>query len=226
MSKSRFKFLSALSGNEESLRWAFSTITIEASTIAPMAIAMPPSDMILAVIPWPAIIINAANIPSGKVIIATRALRACNRKRKVIRATIRLSSKSLCSKYSTEPSMSLLRSYTTFSSTPSGNPCLTDCSLSLISSMTLKAFAPGRITTMPPTASPIPFSSVMPRRMDGPSTMRATSPRVTGVPSTLLRTVCSKSSGFVTYPNERIRYSVSAISSVRPPVSLLAPRVA
>ena len=32
--------------------WAFSIITTAASTIAPTAIAMPPSDMILAFTPW------------------------------------------------------------------------------------------------------------------------------------------------------------------------------
>ncbi|CKR34412.1 Uncharacterised protein [Mycobacterium tuberculosis] len=32
--------------------WAFSIITTAASTIAPMAMAMPPSDMMLALTPW------------------------------------------------------------------------------------------------------------------------------------------------------------------------------
>jgi hypothetical protein len=32
--------------------WAFSIITTAASTIAPTAIAMPPSDMMLALMPW------------------------------------------------------------------------------------------------------------------------------------------------------------------------------
>ncbi len=32
--------------------WAFSIITTAASTIAPMAMAIPPSDMMLALMPW------------------------------------------------------------------------------------------------------------------------------------------------------------------------------
>lgn len=39
------------SAQRRSLRWAFSTITTEASTMAPTAIAMPPKDMMLALMP-------------------------------------------------------------------------------------------------------------------------------------------------------------------------------
>ena len=42
-------------------------MTIEASTIAPMAMAMPPSDMMLALTPLACITTNAARMPSGRV---------------------------------------------------------------------------------------------------------------------------------------------------------------
>src|SRR3546814_7665063 len=45
-------------------------MTTAASTIAPMAMAMPPSDMMLALTPWNSITTNAASTPNGKVRIA------------------------------------------------------------------------------------------------------------------------------------------------------------
>jgi hypothetical protein len=56
--------------------WRFSTITIAASIIAPMAIAMPPSDMILAFRPSIRMARMAMRIPIGRVRIATSALGA------------------------------------------------------------------------------------------------------------------------------------------------------
>ena len=49
----------------------FSIITIAPSVIAPIAIAIPPKDIILAFTPCQYITIKAINIPIGKVIIAT-----------------------------------------------------------------------------------------------------------------------------------------------------------
>ena len=77
------------------LRLAFSTMTMEASTIVPMAIAMPPSDMMLAVTPWADMITNAPSTPSGSVISATNAERMCNRKMTITSATAMPSSISL-----------------------------------------------------------------------------------------------------------------------------------
>ena len=68
--------------------WPFSTITMAPSTIVPMVIAMPPKDMILAFSPWNRITINAMRIPSGKVMIATKAERTCNRNSTTTRLTI------------------------------------------------------------------------------------------------------------------------------------------
>ena len=57
----------------------FSIITIAASIIAPMAIAMPPSDMMSAPTPTQRIATNAIRMPTGSVRIATSAELACNR---------------------------------------------------------------------------------------------------------------------------------------------------
>ena len=54
---------------------AFSIMTIAASTMAPMAMAMPESDMMLASTPWTRMTRKAAMTPSGKVTMATSAER-------------------------------------------------------------------------------------------------------------------------------------------------------
>ena len=59
--------------------------------------------------------------------------------------------------------------------------------------MTSRAFSAWRMTTMPPTASPLPSRSAMPRRISGPSATDATSRSRTGVPrSSVLSTTCSE----------------------------------
>ena len=57
----------------------FSIITIAASIIAPIAMAMPPSDMMSAPTPTPRIAMNAMRMPMGSVRIATSAELACSR---------------------------------------------------------------------------------------------------------------------------------------------------
>ena len=52
---------------------AFSIITTAASTIAPMAMAIPPSDMMLALMPWCDMTMNAMSTPSGSDTMATKA---------------------------------------------------------------------------------------------------------------------------------------------------------
>ena len=54
---------------------AFSTITIPASTIVPIATAIPPSDMMLSVSPCRCTTIIASRIPTGSAITATSPLR-------------------------------------------------------------------------------------------------------------------------------------------------------
>ena len=74
---------------------AFSIITTAASTIAPIAIAMPPSDMMLAFTPWRRITTNAASTPSGSDTTATSDERRCSRNARQTRATTANSSTSL-----------------------------------------------------------------------------------------------------------------------------------
>ena len=102
--------LSASAPSSDSLRLAFSTITIEASTIVPIAIAIPPSDMMLAVMPCADMITNAPSTPRGSVIRATKAERTCSRKMKITSATAIPSSISLRLRYETAPSISGARS--------------------------------------------------------------------------------------------------------------------
>ena len=89
---------------------AFSIITTAASTIAPIAIAMPPSDMMLALMPCQRITMNAARIPSGSEMIATSDERRCHRKRAQTSATTANSSISLAVRLRIARSMSWLRS--------------------------------------------------------------------------------------------------------------------
>ena len=97
-------------------------MTMEASTIAPIAIAIPPNDIILAVMPCADITIKAARMANGNVIIATSADLACIKKINDTSATTIASSISLLLKYSIAPSIKGARSYTGTISTPSGSP--------------------------------------------------------------------------------------------------------
>ena len=74
--------------------WRFSTITIAASIMAPMAMAIPPRLMMSAPIPIHRMAMNAIRMPTGSVRMATRALRTWKRKSTHTRATTRLSSRS------------------------------------------------------------------------------------------------------------------------------------
>ena len=60
--------------------------------------------------------------------------------------------------------------------------------------ITSRAFSPWRMTTMPPTVSPLPSRSETPRRISGPRPTVATSRMRTGVPfPSVLRTIVSRS---------------------------------
>ena len=89
---------------------AFSTITIAASTIAPTAMAMPPSDMMSALTPCARITMNAPSTPSGSETTATSAERRCSRKARQTMATTANSSASLSRKCVTARSISAERS--------------------------------------------------------------------------------------------------------------------
>ena len=61
------------SGSRSRCLCRFSTITTEASTITPMAMAMPPRLMMLALMPSHRMPMNAISTPTGRVKIATKA---------------------------------------------------------------------------------------------------------------------------------------------------------
>src|SRR5881394_3690239 len=58
--------------------------------------------------------------------------------------------------------------------TPAGRDDLISSIFFLTPSMTLSAFSPYRITTIPPTVSPLPSSSAIPRRISPPRCTAAT----------------------------------------------------
>ena len=72
--------------------WAFSIMMIAASIMAPIAIAIPPKDMMLALIPNGYMTINEIRMPTGIVTMATKADRRCHKKMMQTRATMILSS--------------------------------------------------------------------------------------------------------------------------------------
>ncbi len=78
----------ARSGSRSMCLWRFSIITIAASIMAPIAMAIPPSDMMLAFMPSQRITASAASMPRGRVAMATRALRAWRRNTTHTSATI------------------------------------------------------------------------------------------------------------------------------------------
>ena len=67
-------------------------MTMAASTIAPIAIAMPPRLMIVELMPSACMAMNAISTPIGRLTMATSAERTCSRKTMQTRATIMLSS--------------------------------------------------------------------------------------------------------------------------------------
>ena len=90
--------------------WAFSIMMIAASTIAPIAMAMPPSDMMFELRPCPYMIEMEASTAIGRMTIATSALRRCIRNSRQIRATTMLSSMSFVSSVRTARSIRAVRS--------------------------------------------------------------------------------------------------------------------
>ena len=160
----------------------FSIITIAASIIAPIAIAMPPSDMMSAPTGTNRIAMNAISIPTGSVRIATSAELACKRNTMHTIATMIPSSTSLLLSVAIARSIRLERSYTGRSTTPCGNPGWISARRAFTFLMVVRAFCPNRITTMPPTASPRPSYSATPRRTAGPTYTRPSSATRIGVP--------------------------------------------
>ncbi len=81
-----------------------------ASTMAPTAIAMPPSDMMFEVSPIAFIGMNAMITATGMVMMGIIALGTCQRKIRMTMATMINSSVSVCFRFSMERSMRSERS--------------------------------------------------------------------------------------------------------------------
>ncbi len=206
---------------------AASTITISASTVAPMAMAMPPSDMIVAGTPSSRIGMKAASTARGRERIGSSALRRCSRKSAMTAATTIISSTRVCRSVSMARSMSAARSYAVTTSTPGGSASRNPARRVRTRSMTSRALAPWVITTTPETTSPSPSSSATPRRGEGARATRPTSRTRTARASAPGRTSAdSRSSARVTKPRLRTKCSRCDTCRVRPPTSPLAARTA
>ena len=120
----------------------FSTTMIAASTIAPMAIAIPPSDMMFAVNPICFMGMKASTTAMGRSSAGTRVERKWRRNRRITRVTTISSSMRVCLRVCTESSMSPDRSYVVTTCTPSGRLRWTSFKRSFTPSMTLSAFSP------------------------------------------------------------------------------------
>ena len=105
----RQRFLS-VSASRSMCLWTFSIITMAPSTMAPMAMAMPPSDMMLAFIPCRCMTIKAARMAMGKVMTTTSDERRWNRKTKITMTTTARIWRRLTDSVRTECLMSSLRS--------------------------------------------------------------------------------------------------------------------
>ena len=82
------------SSHFETPRKIFSVIIIPISTIVPIAIAIPASDMMLASTPNVFIAMNAISTATGSVVATTRLARTCNRNRTITAIVIAISCQS------------------------------------------------------------------------------------------------------------------------------------
>ena len=147
-----------------------------ASTIAPTAIAIPPSDMMLTLRPSILNGMNAIKIDTGIVITGIIELGKCQRKIKITSATTIIASSSVVFSVLIERLMRSERSYTGTSSRPAGIEPLTSLMRAFTRSMTSLTCSPCCAITMPLTVSPFPLKSATPRRISGPNSTSATSP--------------------------------------------------
>ncbi len=163
-----------------------------------MAIAMPPSDMMFAVMPRARNGTNETSTATGIVMTGMRALGTCHRNSSTTKTTIRMTWTRVSVTLSMARWMSSERSYTGRMLIPCGSPGVTCRILSFTRPMTSRAFWPCRITTMPETTSPVPSRSATPRRRSGPSATWPRSRTRMGVPFSLTATtIRSKSASDV-----------------------------
>ncbi len=122
--------------------WAFSIMTMAASTMAPMAMAMPPRLMMLEFMPIRSMTMKAISTPTGSMTMATRALLTCSRNSTHTRATMSDSSIKVFLRVSMARWIRSERSYTGTIFTPSGRPGATSAILLLRLRITSSAFCP------------------------------------------------------------------------------------
>ncbi len=184
---------------------------------------MPPSDMMFALTPCSRITMNATSTPSGSDKTATSAERRCSRNARHTSATTANSSISLSRRWSTRALDQLGAVVGRHDLDTRRQALLELVELRLHRADRLQAFLPERSTMIPPTTSPSPSSSAMPRRISGP-TARARRPPAAPAcrprhhapdrAEILQRLAGSRGA--------RTMYSASASSSTEPPVSRLA----
>ena len=121
---------------------AFSIMTMAASIMAPMAMAMPPRLIRLEFMPSRCMAMKAIRMPTGSIRMATSALRRWSRKTKQTSATMSDSSASVRFSVSMARWISSDRSYTASMLTPGGNPGATSAIFSLMLWITSSAFWP------------------------------------------------------------------------------------
>ncbi len=120
----------------------FSSITIAASIIAPIAMAIPPRLMIFALMPSQRVTASDTRIPSGSVAIATRALRACSKNTAQTSATMTDSSNSVRHSVVMDPWIKSERSYVGTIRTPAGSAEAISAIRCFTPSITRNAFSP------------------------------------------------------------------------------------
>ena len=147
--------LAAVRGSRSRCLCRFSIMTMAASTMAPMAMAIPPRDMMLALIPCQPMTMKAARMAMGRLRTTTRAERTCHRKRTQTSATMTKASTSRLLEgvdgAMDEPGAVVDRHQLH----PVGQASLAARpARALTAAMVSRALPPGRISTMPPTTSP------------------------------------------------------------------------
>ena len=163
------------SGSAAIFLCAFSVSTTAESTMSPSARMRPASDMMLMVMSSAQKAMKVARVATGSAMAATSDERRWNRNTAMTSTMMARICTTLVPRVCTDARISPLRSYTGTICTPGGSEALRSASLCLTRSMTARAFSPERMTTMPPTTSPRPSRSAMPRRRLGPTCTVATS---------------------------------------------------
>ena len=167
---------SPFSPHSDMMRNAFSVITTAPSTIMPMPMAKPASDIRLADRPASPMKMKAMSMAIGSAAITTMAERNSPRNKNRTIATRMEPSISARSAVLTASSTSSVRSYTGLMTAPSGRVDAAISTFSFTASTTSAALVPMRDSAMPSTTS-LPSRVTAPNRNPGACSMSATSRR-------------------------------------------------